>query len=218
MKAEQAIFTSISRRGKAGYHLVAKSDGLTPGESAAIEAWAPSHGGLILDPKNRSSVNFQQLSSGRYALSRTLEGRLEYSGRGGRQLYTHFLIFEADVLKKSEYQPFSIYRDAMAQGIFFYKSDPGPILPRVELSNLHFRPEAESWEWLVREFGRVQFESLVFQLEAERSLTLAYQGDRALLAEALLSRIEPEKILRTSFATNLQPSTLRRVILQLVAT
>ena len=190
---------------------------MTPGEKSAIEAWGPSHGALILDPNNRSSVNFHQLLSGRYALSRTIEGRPEYSGRGGRQLYTHFLIFDTDILVKSMYQPFSIHRDALAQGIYIYKSEPSPNLPRVELSNLYLRPEPESWDWLVSDYGRGEFESLIFQLESERPVTLRYPGDRALFAEALLSRIQPEKILRMSFATNLQPSSTRRLILQMVA-
>lgn len=217
MKAEQAIFTSISRRGKAGYHLVSRSEGVTPSEKSAIEAWGPSHGSLILDPNNRSSVNFHQLLTGRYALSRTIEGRPEYSGRGGRQLYTHFLIFDTNILAQSLYQPFSIHRDALAQGIYFYKSDPSPILPQVELSKLYLRPEPESWEGLVNDFGRGEFESLIFQLEAERPVTIRYPGDRALFAEVLLSRIQPEKILRISFATSLHPSSVRRLILQLVA-
>src|SRR5208337_2441493 len=49
-------------------------------------------GSLLLDQYNRVSVNFHPLPSGRFALSRTCEGPPEYSGRGGRQLYTHIMI------------------------------------------------------------------------------------------------------------------------------
>ena len=213
---DQAIFTSLARRGKAGYHLVSRSEGLAPSECAGIEAWAPSHGAMISDPVNTESINFHQLVSGRYALSRTIEGRPEYSGRG-RQLYTQFLVMSADVISQVGYQPFSVYRDALAQGIFFYKADPPAILPRVQLSRIHFRRQPEEWEWLVRNFGQVEFDSLLFQLGTTRSITLPCPGDRAQLAEALLCRIEPEKVLNVSFATNLQPSTTRPLNLQLVS-
>ena len=47
--AEQAIFTSLPRRGKAGYHLVARSPGVTDAEAKALATWSPSHGALIVD-------------------------------------------------------------------------------------------------------------------------------------------------------------------------
>ena len=45
MLAEQAIFTSLARRGKSGYHLVARSPGVTESEASALATWSPSHGG-----------------------------------------------------------------------------------------------------------------------------------------------------------------------------
>ena len=50
MPADQAIFTSLVRRGKSGYHLVARSPGITEAEAGSLARWAPSHGGLIVDP------------------------------------------------------------------------------------------------------------------------------------------------------------------------
>src|SRR5271170_5441446 len=99
--AEQAIFTSLPRRGKAGYHLVARSQGVSDLEAGALTTWSPSHGALIIDAANRTSVNFHNLPSNRYALSRTCAGLAEYSGRGGRQLYTHTLIVDDKMLKQA---------------------------------------------------------------------------------------------------------------------
>jgi hypothetical protein len=72
--ADQAIFTSAMRRGKAGYHLVARSPGVTESEARTLSTWCPSHGGMIVDAANSASVNFHPLPSGRYALSRTARG------------------------------------------------------------------------------------------------------------------------------------------------
>src|SRR5205823_490496 len=59
--AEQAIFTSLPRRGKAGYHLVARSPGVSDAEANALTTWSPSHGGLVVDASNHSSANFHPL-------------------------------------------------------------------------------------------------------------------------------------------------------------
>src|SRR4051812_485502 len=114
--AEQAIFTSLPRAGKAGYNLVTRSQGVSQREAAAVTTWSPSHGALIIDAANRASVNFHSLPSGRYALSRTCAGSTEYSGRGGQQLYTHTLIVNDKTLKKAGNLPLALYRTALALG------------------------------------------------------------------------------------------------------
>jgi hypothetical protein len=58
-----------------GYHLVARSRGVSDLEAGALTTWSPSHGALLVDPANRTSVNYHSLPGGRYALSRTCEGR-----------------------------------------------------------------------------------------------------------------------------------------------
>ena len=96
---EQAIFTSLPRHGRGGYHLVSRSKGVSGQEAQAISRWSPSHGSLLQDQSNRVSVNFFSLPGGRFALSRSCEGPPEYSGRGGRQLYTHILIIDSKNLE-----------------------------------------------------------------------------------------------------------------------
>ena len=99
MWVEQAIFTSLPRHGRGGYHLVSRSKGVSGQEAQAISRWSPSHGSLLQDQSNRVSVNFFSLPGGQFALSRSCEGPPEYSGRGGRQLYTHILIIDSKNLE-----------------------------------------------------------------------------------------------------------------------
>lgn len=207
--AEQAIFTSMLRRGREGYHVVARSPGVTEGEASALAAWSPSHGALIVDASNRTSANFHPLPSGRMALSRTCEGPAEYSGRGQRQLYTHALIFEASVFGASARQPIAIYRDALALGYFRYQADPEAVLSPLELGDVHAAEQAETWASRARVLGMPSLDSLEAQWEAGQPVRVRYGGDRIALAECLLGLLPPERIAEASFSTSLQPSAVR---------
>lgn len=209
MWVDQAIFTSLPRRGKAGYHLVARSPGVTDTEANALTTWSPSHGALIVDAANRNSVNFHPLLSGRFALSRTCEGPGEYSGRGGRQLYTHTLIVDEKTLKRAGNQPFSLFRDAMALGHLRYRSDPETTLQPVQLGSTYRMKEPADWSEDAVAFGLSSLDALLEKLTSGPAVTLAYAGDRALLAECLIGLLSSESRPQVSFATSLRPSMVR---------
>ncbi|MFO0907585.1 MAG: hypothetical protein U0794_04355 [Isosphaeraceae bacterium] len=216
MQAEQAIFTSIERRGKAGYHLVSRSSGVSEGEATALAKWSPSHDGLILDQANPVSVNFHPLPGGRFALSRTCRGRPEYSGRGGWQIYTHAIIFGIEVLRRSHYRPFHLYRDALALGLPHYRREPPTSLPQARLLSYFAPRKRETRLASARALGLPFFDSVVHQLTAGQSVVVPFQGDRIALAESLLEQVEPETIADLSFSTGLNPSSVRPYMLQLV--
>jgi GTPase-associated protein 1, N-terminal domain type 2 len=214
--AEQAVFTSLPRRGRGGYHLVSRSQGVRAADAQALAQWAPSHGALIADGSNGTSVNFHPLPSGRFALSRTCAGPPEYSGRGGHQLYTHFLIVDDAVMQAVGFQPFSIYRDAIAMGYILYQPDPSEILEPVRLSQLHPSGNATFWADKALELGLPPLEPLQKQLQSGRRLRFPYSGDRIALAECLIGLLSPEVVTGISFATSLVPSSDRPFALALV--
>ena len=216
MRAEQAVFTSIPRRGRGGYHLVSRSRGVGSTDAQALARWAPSHGSLMVDEKNRSSVNFHPLPSGRFALSRTCAGPPEYSGRGGAQLYTHFLILDETALQAAQFQPFLIYRDAAALGYFSYHPDPGEILTTVNLSQLHPQRTAAYWAEQAAKLRLPSLAPLQKQLHSKLPLQFAYSGDRLALAECLMGQLPPELVRCVSFSTSLVPSSDRPFVLTLV--
>ena len=216
MWAEQAVFTSLVRRGRRGYHLVSRSRGVDESDAQALARWAPSHGALIVDGNNRTSVNFHPLPSGRFALSRTCAGPPEYSGRGGHQLYTHFLIVDDAALESVGFHPFAIYRDAMALGCLLYQLDPKEVLEPVRLSQLHPRRDAGSWADRARELGLLKPRLVVDRLLSGQPTRVAYTGDRAALAECLIGMLPSQSVPRTSFATSLVPSSVRPFALSLV--
>jgi hypothetical protein len=214
--AEQAVFTSLQRRGRGGYHLVSRSQGVGAADAQALARWAPSHGALVADGKNGTSVNFHPVPSDRFAVSRTCAGPPEYSGRGGQQVYTHFLIVDDGALQAVGFQPFSIYRDAIAMGHLLYQPDPSEYLEPVRLSQLHSSRNAAFWADKAVELGLPPLEPLRKQLQSGHRLRFAYSGDRIVLAECLIGLLSPEVVIGTSFATSLVPSSDRPFVLTLV--
>lgn len=217
MMVDQAIFTSLPRRGTmSGYHLVSRSPGVIESEAAILTRWSPSHGALLVDDANRTSVSFHALPSGRYALSRTCEGRPEYSGRGGRQLYTHTLIFSGTVLKHAAFQPFAIYRDALSLGYLRYRPTPPAALKPAAVSQLY--PPSEPALWRERAFllGLPSLDALERQIERGQPVRFTYAGDRIALAECLLGVLPTEVVAKVSLSTSLQPSAVRPFQLCLV--
>ena len=217
MWAEQAVFTSLVRRGREGYHLVSRSRGVDESEAQALARWAPSHGALIVDRSNRTSVNFHPLPSGKFSLSRTCAGPPEYSGRGGRQLYTHALIVDGAALESVAFRPFSIYRDAMALGYFLYQPNPKDVLEPVRVSQVHPIRDADFWASRARELDLLKPRLVVDRLLSGQTVQFTYNGDRTALAECLIGMLPAQAARRTSFATSLVPSAVRPFTLSLLS-
>jgi hypothetical protein len=216
MWVEQAIFTSLTRLGKAGYHVVARSSGISEADATALAAWSPSHGALLSDAANRASISFHPMPGGRFALSRTCEGPPEYSGRGGRQLYTHTLVFDGAMLRQARHKPFALYRDALALGHLHYRAEPDPILRPVRLSATYPRRDVDAPADLAPADDVPYLEMLASRLSSGQDVTVPYLGDRAAMAERLLAQLPPELIPQVSFATSLRPSVVRPFRLTLV--
>jgi GTPase-associated protein 1, N-terminal domain type 2 len=214
--AEQAIFTSLPRRGRGGYHLVSRSRGVGETEAQALARWAPSHGGLIVDGRNRISVSFHPLPGGRFAVSRTCAGPPEYSGRGGLQLYTHSLIVDEPVLQAVGSQPFALYRDAMAMGYLVYQPEPSELLEPVPLAQLHPPRDAAFWSDRAVELDLPPLGPLRHRLESGDPFRFAYAGDRTALAECLIGILSPDSVRHLSFSTSLVPSSTRPFLLTFV--
>jgi hypothetical protein len=216
MWTDQAIFTSLARDGMAGYHVVARSEGVSDTDANALATWSPSHGALIVDAANATSVNFHPLPGGRFALSRTLEGRPEYSGRGKKQLYTHALFLDLAALRQSEYQPIALYRHALSLGHFRYRPDPDPVLKPVSLSLLYTRRDVARLTERAKELKLPPLEVLRSKLAVGEPVRIASPGDRIALAECLLGLLDPDLIPGASFSTSLHYSSVRPYWLSLV--
>jgi hypothetical protein len=163
-------------------------------------------------------VNYHGLPGGRFALSRTCEGPAEYSGRGGRQLYTQTLIVDDKVLRRAGYQPWALFRAALALGYFNYRPEPEDTLQPVRLLATYPIPGPDYWAERVRTLGVASPAAMVEKLARGQTVALAYDGDRALLAEGLTGLVPVEARPQISFATSLRPSLVRPFQLVLTGT
>jgi hypothetical protein len=216
MWAEQVIFTSLDRGNRSGYHVVARSPGLTEAEAQSFETWSPSHGALIVDDANPISINFIGLPSGRFALARTCAGPSEYSGRGQYQVFTRAIVFDMTVLARSNYQPFALYRDAAALGHLRYLAEPPSTLERVELSTM-YRPRGTIQNAALTEsFNLPSRDILRARLAEGVPLRFRYRGDRAALAESIIGLLDAEEVPLVTFSTSLNFSSVRPYWLTIV--
>lgn len=209
MPVEQAIFTSLVRDGRAGYHLVARSRGIDDADAQVLTSWCPSHGALLLNAANNCSVNFHSMPHGRFALSRTREGPPEYSGRGGRQVYTHILVLTRDELVIADWQPFALYRDALARGTMRVRLSPPSELPPIELGRTYPRRGVRDPEALASSVPIDQVGCWCDDLVAGRSVLVHHEGDRVRLFEALVGLLPAEAVTSLSFTTSLRSSVVR---------
>jgi hypothetical protein len=127
------------------------------------------------------------------------------------------VIVDVPKLRDAGFRPFAVYRDALALGHLAYDPSPAPALPRVELSSVYPPRDGAWFAAAVRDVGLATVDALAAQLEVGRPVVFPYSGDRAALAELLLTRLSPEAVLATSLATSLHPSAVRPFRLNLVA-
>jgi hypothetical protein len=211
MRVDQAIYTSLPRAGQSGYHVVSRSRGVSDADARALTSWSPSHDALILDNSNRVSVNIHPLPEGRLAVSRTCEGPPEYSGRGGKQIYTHAILIDPSALNQSRTLPIALYRDAMALGIFRFRLDPPPVLDEVELGRCHPQLGSDQSDVLPADLGPIDldFAAIRNRLESGDRVEIRFPGDRVRLAEVLLGSLRPGLAETISLSTSLRTSSAR---------
>lgn len=122
---EQAIFTSAQTMNKDGYQLVAWSPGISAEDARVLAVWGPAHDSMIADDPSDVSLNFHPLRDGKVCISRTMLGSAEYSGRGGRQVYTHCFVLNKASFARFHNDPFRVLSAALA----IHDLRPGPELP-----------------------------------------------------------------------------------------
>ena len=211
MLVEQAIFTSLRSRRSQGYHLVASSPGLDPQLARQLCTWGPSHASLLDDRPKAESLNFHPLSDDWYALSRTVYGGPEYSGRGGLQVFTHFLLLRSEQLSGYDNNPLVFARTARLLGNLRLLANIPAHLPPVELPT---RPLKGCGSQLDR---RVHLRDDVFRnLTLQHRIAVLGLPDPLPALAQILRDLSGEDRLNLSFTTGLKPSVHRSFRLHFV--
>ncbi|NQU21669.1 MAG: hypothetical protein HQ567_10325 [Candidatus Nealsonbacteria bacterium] len=207
---EQAIFTSAKTDRAFGYHLAAKSPGVVQADARKLTIWGPSHDSLLELEPDAVSVNFHPLPSGAYCVSQTTASGFEYSGRGGRRVYTQCLIVPPDVFARFGNNAFAIIRAADAAGIL----QTYDLVPR-QLDSLRLAGRATPVDQnliarLAANPGPAPVAALIGAAIEATCLAVTGPLSAADLIAGLINLLPPECRSEFSFSTGLKFSTRRQ--------
>ncbi|HEV3137792.1 MAG TPA: hypothetical protein VGZ26_07800, partial [Pirellulales bacterium] len=211
MLIEQAIFTSAQTDRAEGYQLAGRSAGLSAQDACELAVWGPSHDSLLDQPGEPASTNFHRLSSGAYCVSRTTLAGAEYSGRGGAQVYTNFLVIPPELLARFSNNPFAILRAATASGALGVGPQIPDVLKPFRLSGRAAAVDLALLAQLGRNPGSAAMASLVQTALASDRLAVAAGIDAEQCFAGLINLLPIECRPEFSFSTGLKFSPNRAV-------
>ncbi len=206
---EQAVFTSAPTHRAAGYQLVGRSPGVKEVDARELAVWGPSHDSLLDLGPDAVSVNFHPLPSGAYCVSRTVSAGFEYSGRGGRRVYTQCLILPPDVLRRFANNAFAVVRAAVAGGML-QVFDPTPEqLPSLTLLGSAAPVDQNVLTRLATQFGSERIAAFVQAAMNSECLAVAGNEWTADLIVGLINCLPPHVRVEYPFSTGLKHSSRR---------
>jgi hypothetical protein len=204
VRVEQAVFTSVRTRKSQGYHLIAASPGVNDQLARIITTWGPSHASLLSEDPDAQSYNFHPLSDELFAVSRTAYGGPEYSGRGGLQVFTHYLIVHTEHLQAYQEDPLALARTAQSLGLLRFQPIGREDLPVLELPDHSLvKPSRPATEVLAI------LPDLIRTLRLKHRVAIIGLDDPLPTLSKLLQDTPREERLAISFSTGLRLSVAR---------
>ncbi len=168
-----------------GYRIVAASGGLQRTEAGEITARAPSGDGLCGASTDAVGAASFPLTSGRFAVLRSVYAGKEPTGRGGQRTYTRVFILDADGYRRFHNNPFEVLRAAEAAGLLGIDLAPERTLPSLSLAAAHGNP-AEALLRSVLPLDGGWLGHFVERLLADDTVVVSATGDLPALAETVL--------------------------------
>jgi hypothetical protein len=204
MELEQAVFTSARSNNMSGYHLVSRSQGIDESTAQILCRWCPSHNSLASENLHTQSINMFPVKQDLYAVSRTIFGGPEYSGRGGLQTMTVLMIVSQEQFAAYENDTFALINTALSQGDLRFSLSEDTC-DSVVLPDRYFAGSAHSHG----ECDQQVIGQAVKNLWKDKSIALV-EVERPLQTVRSIIRCLPfEQRLNISFSTGLRPSTQR---------
>jgi len=208
---EQAIFTSAVTDRAQGYQLTSRSPGISDADARELALWGPSHDSLLEGHGATGSVNFNRLSSGAFAISRTTTGGAEYSGRGGAQVYTQFLVVSPELFARFANNPFAVLRAATATGAVVVHSEIPTTLEPFRLLGRSAAVEPGVLAQVSHRPGPAAMATLVQAALSSDQLAVATATNTESLFAGLINALPVECRADFSFSTGLKYSPSRPV-------
>ncbi len=212
LHVEQAIFSSDNNERMLGYQLVARSAGITNEQARELTRWSPSHG-AILDPRMDAQCLIAFPMGGeRIAIGRTMYGLPEYSGRGGNQTVTQYLITTRQHLAGYQNNVWKFWLVARSHGLLQWNPDyrrglPSPVMMA--------RWAAADGSVRSRAMPQV-IRAAAGKLLAGRRVAVTDVDHAETFLREILQLIPVEQRLEISLSSGLRPSVDRPFTLQLL--
>jgi hypothetical protein len=208
MPIEQAVFTSVKAQRNSGYHLAARSAGVTDEDARELTTWCPSHDAMLSDDPEATSINFHRLPSGCYCVSRTCLAGSEYSGRGW-QVYSQCFLVRPDVLRRFANHPILFFQAAVAGGHVRVLRNMPESLPSFELAGRGAAIDQRSLERVLMDLGARRLAAIVGSALGADAMGIMHSLHGVSLFSALLSCIPVARRADHTFSTGLRFSTQR---------
>jgi hypothetical protein len=195
-----------------GYQLVARTPGVNVDQVRELTRRSPSHGAMLDTQTAAESMISFPLGDQQIAVGRTMHGLPEYSGRGGRQTVTQYLIVTREHLAGFENNIWNFWLVARSHGLLQWNPD--------YRSGLNPLPMVDHWglgEGLVSRFTQFKcVQSAIDLLNHGRRVAVTGLDDPAAVLHSILASIPAARRLEISFSTSLRPSIERPFRLQLL--
>lgn len=212
MRVEQAVYASAESSRMKGYQLVSRSEGIDRAMAHGLCRWAPSHAALADPGPNAWSLNYFRVDPGHVAVARTTLGAAEYSGRGGRDVVTLFLVVSTYDFAGYDYDAVALARTALALGYLRLPNSPRATVTPVRLPDRAV-PLTESPRSADDAVGGLLDQTRELLLDARRVAVIGCPDPLAAVEQLLAEMPEPVRS-EISFATALNWSVRREFQLQ----
>ncbi len=217
MFVEQALFTSAQTRQARGYHLVARSPGITDELAQTLSVWGPTHDSLVGPDVGFHSLNYFAAADGWGVLSRTVLGESEFSDRGGFRVETNLLLVRREQLSGYRDDPLALGRTALALGYLRLRtSSPGELAP-IELPGSSVLCDPAGGH-LSADTPLSELTGRILDELRDRRVVVIGARNPVPIVSSVLCRLPDRDRASFSFTTGLKPSLHRRFDLQFLPT
>ncbi len=210
LSVEQAVFASSDHGRMKGYHLVAKSAGIDAAIGQELCRWAPTQ--FPIHDAERWTINYYPLGDDQVAVTRTVLGGPEYSGRGGTQVVTLILLLDKQAFSAYQCNAISVAKHALALGALClpltlaHDGLPTVELPSQPIIDPGMGPPGtadgnrEDHEWLTH---------VLDLLNQSQRMAVVGLADPIQTLSQWVGRLTPQQRWQLSFTTGLAPTAVR---------
>ncbi len=209
---EQAVFSSDNNDRVRGYQIIARSPGVTRDIARELVRWSPSHQAILSAELNAQCVMCFPVSDRCVAIGRTVYGLPEYSGRGGRETSTRWLVTTREHLEGFANNAWNLWQAARSQGYLQWSAGDPEVLPALPLIAQWGLANAP----LTRRYSVEFVESSARLLNDGRRVAVIGAGECEEILAGVLARLPEARCGEISFGTGLRPSVARPFDLQVL--